>query len=161
MGSSESSKRQMGEVGRFFFDGGGGDEGGLCEPGFTRGRPRPRFRRLGVALARLVGGETGAQPETLKLASPATPVFVADDNPQLSAPSMGVTTTHAAFSALCLFLCVVLEPPACVLFLCACVCFAKMEREREEGCREDKKRGKRKAKRRIENGGVKRDERGG
>ena len=130
MGSSESSKRQMGEVGRFFFDGGGGDEGGLCEPGFTRGRPRPRFRRLGVALARLVGGETGAQPETLKLASPATPVFVADDNPQLSAPSMGVTTTHAAFSALFLFLCAVLERPACVLFLCACVCFAKMERER-------------------------------
>ena len=120
----------MGEVGRFFFDGGGGDEGGLCEPGSARGRPRPRFRRLGVALARLVGGETGAQPETLKLASPATPVFVADDNPQLSAPSMGVTTTHAAFSALFLFLCAVLERPACVLFLCACVCFAKMERER-------------------------------
>ena len=101
----------MGEVGRFFFDGGGGDEGGLCEPGFTRGRPRPRFRRLGVALAGLVGGETGAQPETLKLASPATPVFVADDNPQLSAPSMGVTTTHAAFSAAFLFLCAVLESP--------------------------------------------------
>ena len=129
MGSSESFKRQMGEVGRVFFDCAGGGEG-VCEPRSDRGRPRPRFRRLGVALSRLVGGATWAQPETLKLASPATPVFVADDNPQLSAPSVGVTTTHATFSALFFFLCVVLELPACVLFLCACVCFAKMERER-------------------------------
>ena len=121
---------EVGEVGRFFFDGGDGDEGGLCEPRSARGRPRPRFRRRGAAPAGLVGGETGAQPETLKLASPATPVFVADDTPQLSAPSMGMTTTHAAFSALFLFLCAVLERPACVLFFCACVCFAKMERER-------------------------------